>query len=230
MTNTRHDPAVSSVLTDKQKESIAKEVVLVVGLGGSLASPSRSLVALQTALEGAAAAGADIELLDLRRLDLPMYRPDLEPSASVLSMARSLYRAQGLIWSSPMYNGTISGSFKNALDWLHMLGDWDPPYLTDSVVGLISTAGGTQGLQAVNTMEFVVRALRAMAIPLVVPVARAQQALEARTVTDPVVEQQLLTLGAEVARVSSLFAHGERLEEECARARQAVSGSASVDG
>lgn len=230
MTNTRHDPAVSSVLTDKQKESIAKEVVLVVGLGGSLASPSRSLVALQTALKGAAAAGADIELLDLRRLDLPMYRPDLEPSASVLSMARSLYRAQGLIWSSPVYNGTISGSFKNALDWLHLLGDWDPPYLTDTVVGLISTAGGTQGLQAVNTMEFAVRALRAMAIPLVVPVARAQQALEAGTVADPMVEQQLLTLGAEVARVSSLFAHGERLEEECVRARQAVSRDASVDG
>jgi FMN reductase len=226
----RHDLAVSSVLTDKEKASIAKEVVLVVGLGGSLASPSRSLLALQTALNGAAAAGADIELLDLRRLDLPMYRPDLEPSASVLAMARSLYRAQGLIWSSPMYNGTISGSFKNALDWLHLLGDWDPPYLTDSIVGLISTAGGTQGLQAVNTMEFVVRALRAMAIPLVVPVARAQQALEASTVTDPMVERQLLTLGGEVARVSSLFAHGERLEEECARAKQAVSRSASVDG
>jgi FMN reductase len=217
------------VLTDKEKDAIAREVVLVVGLGGSLASPSRSLLALQTALEGAAAAGADVELLDLRQLDLPMYRPDAEPSANVLSMARTLYRAQGLIWSSPMYNGTISGSFKNALDWLHLLGEWDPPYLTDSVVGLISTAGGTQGLQAVNTMEFVVRALRAMAIPLVVPVARAQQALDASgRVTDPPVQRQLHTLGAEVARVSSLFAHGERLEEECTRARQSVSRTASV--
>jgi FMN reductase len=49
-------------------------------------------------------------------------------------------------------------SFKNALDWLKLLGDRNPPYLTDKVVGLISTAGGEQGLQAVNTMEFVVRA------------------------------------------------------------------------
>ena len=45
-----------------------------------------------------------------------------------------------------------SGSFKNALDWLKLLGDRNPPYLTDKVVGLISTAGGMQGLQAVNTM------------------------------------------------------------------------------
>ena len=71
-----------------------------------------------------------------------------------------------------MYNGTISGSFKNALDWLKLLGDRNPPYLTDKVVGLISTAGGMQGLQAVNTMEFVVRALRGWAVPLV-PIAQA---------------------------------------------------------
>ena len=66
-----------------------------------------------------------------------------------------------------MYNGTISGSFKNAVDWLKLLDDRTPPYLTDKVVGLISTAGGVQGLQAVNTMEFVVRALRGWAVPCV---------------------------------------------------------------
>jgi len=39
-----------------------------------------------------------------------------------------------------MYKRTISGSFKNALDWLILLGDRHPPSLTDKVVGLISTA------------------------------------------------------------------------------------------
>jgi FMN reductase len=77
-----------------------------------------------------------------------------------------------------MYNGTISGSFKNALDWLKLLGDRNPPYLTDKVVGLISTAGGMQGLQAVNTMEFVVRALRGWAVPLVMPIAQAWKAFD----------------------------------------------------
>ena len=72
-----------------------------------------------------------------------------------------------------MYIGTISGSFKNALDWLKLLGDRNPPYLTDKVVGLISTAGGMQGLQAVNTREFVVRALRGWAVLLVMPIAQA---------------------------------------------------------
>ena len=46
-----------------------------------------------------------------------------------------------------MYHGTVSGSFKNALDWLQLLSDSDPPYLTNKVVGLVSTAGGVQGLR-----------------------------------------------------------------------------------
>jgi hypothetical protein len=32
------------------------------------------------------------------------------------------------------------------VDWFQLLSDRNPPYLTDKVVGLISTAGGTHGL------------------------------------------------------------------------------------
>ena len=79
-----------------------------------------------------------------------------------------------------MYQGTISGAFKNALDWLHALGSREPPFLHDQVIGLISAAGGTQGLQAINTMEFAVRALRGWAVPYVVPVASALPRLRLR--------------------------------------------------
>ena len=90
-----------------------------------------------------------------------MYNPDAdELGRAAAELIESCYAADGLIWSSPLYQGTISGALKNALDWLHLLGRRDPPYLHDKVIGLISTAGGTQGLQAINTMEFAVRALR----------------------------------------------------------------------
>jgi FMN reductase len=48
----------------------------IVGLGGSLAGVSKSRAALAIALAGAASAGGETELLDLRRLNLPMYNPD----------------------------------------------------------------------------------------------------------------------------------------------------------
>src|ERR687888_616896 len=194
----------------------------IVGLGGSLAAASKSRSALRRALEGAAAAGAATRLLDPRGLDPPPYNPDAdEPTEAGAELIESCYLANGLIWSSPLYQGTISGALKNALDWLHLLGQRDPPYLHDKVIGLISAAGGTQGLQAINTMEFSVRALRGWAVPYVVPVASAARVFDpAGRIQDSAIEQQLRTLGGEVVRVAERFAGEEAPDHaaECARA------------
>ena len=100
----------------------------IVGLGGALARASRSVAALRIALDGAAEAGATTALLDLRELDLPMYNPDdeREPPPAASTLIEACYDADGMLWSSPMYQGTISGAFKNALDWLHALGSREP--------------------------------------------------------------------------------------------------------
>jgi FMN reductase len=208
-----------------------KDQLKVVGLGGSLAQRSTSLAALRIALEGAAATGAIMELLDIKELSLPMYDPaDENPPESVRRMCDAIYEADGLIWSSPMYNGTISGSFKNALDWLILLSDRHPPYLTDKVVGLISTAGGVQGLQAVNTMEFVVRALRGWAVPLVMPIAEAWKVFDEKGIAqDGQLTEQLHALGREVARASCQFALEPPTKEDAARAEARLAPLSDIE-
>ena len=183
--------------------------VRIVGLGGSLAKYSTSLSALNVALEGARDHGADVQVFDLRELNLPMFVPGAEPvPAGALELCDAVAGAQGMLWSSPLYHGTISGAFKNALDWLQLLSDRKPAYLTDKVVGLISTAGGTHGLQAVNTMEFVVRALRGWAVPLVLPIPQSWQVFKDGRLIDKRVEDQLRALGKELARAAQVFAAG----------------------
>ena len=180
----------------------------VVGLGGSLAERSTSLAALKIALSGAQEAGAKTRLFDIKRLDLPMYRPqETDVPDRAWEFCEAMYGAHGLLWSSPLYHGTVSGAFKNALDWLHLLINRDPPYLADKVIGLISTAGGVQGLQAVNTMEFAVRALRGWAVPMVLPIPRAWQAFdEEDQPKDPAIADQLRGLGREVVRAARQMA------------------------
>jgi FMN reductase len=201
-----------------------KQNLLVVGLGGSLGEHSTSRAALDIALEGAREAGARVEVLDIRELALPMYNPAItDPPESVTRMCRLVGEADGLVWSSPLYHGTISGAFKNALDWLQLLSDNQPPYLTDKVVGLISTAGGVQGLQAVNTMEFVVRALRGWAVPLVLPIAQAWKAFDGNgKPNDPKLAEQLQALGREVARASCQFALTPPTHRDAAQAEAEV--------
>jgi len=198
----------------------------IVGLGGSLRTGSHSLAALEVALAGAREAGAETRLLDLRELALPMFDPDDEtPTGPAAELVETCYSADGMLWSSPLYQGTVSGAFKNSLDWLHVLGSREPPYLHDKVVGLISAAGGMQGLQAINTMEFSVRALRAWAVPYVVPIGAAVRAFDSDgRVHDDGIGAQLRMLGGEVVRVTTRFVADAELHrvDECERAAERV--------
>ena len=179
----------------------------IVGLGGSHRTPSSSLRALEVALGSASRAGASVELLDVGTLQLPLYGQDRDDvPADALRLAELAGDADGMIWSSPLYHGTVSAAFKNALDWLQLLSERDPPCLSDKPVGLIATAGGVQALQAINTMEYVVRALRGWAVPFVVPIARAYQAFSPDgTAREPALADQLSRLGEEVLRAAQRF-------------------------
>ena len=180
--------------------------VRVVGLGGSLREESTSRTALQVALEGAAASGAGVELIWVRDLDLPLYTAEHAPPPDAHRLAETVYNADALIWSSPTYHGSVSGSFKNALDWLILLAENDPPYLSNKPIGLVTTAGGVQGLQAVNTMDFIARALRGWSVPLVLPVAQSWQSFDPDGhLKDEAIAAQLRRLGAEVVRAARQF-------------------------
>jgi NAD(P)H-dependent FMN reductase len=117
-------------------------------------------------------------------LGLPLYTSEHATPAGAHEFADAVYRCDALIWSSPTYHGSVSGSFKNALDWLILLAERDPPYLSNKPIGLVSTAGGVQGLQAVNSMEFIARALRGWSVPLVLPVPQAWRSFD-RTGSSP---------------------------------------------
>jgi FMN reductase len=180
--------------------------VRIVGLGGSLRTGSTSLSALRVALEGAADGGADTQLISVRDLNLPLYTDEHATPPAARELAETLYASNGMIWSSPTYQGSISGSLKNALDWLILLSDRDPPYLSNKPVGLVSTSGGVQGLQAVNSMDFIARSLRCWSVPLVMPVPQSWRTFDPDgNITDESVAAQLRALGTEVARAARQF-------------------------
>ncbi len=165
------------VVPDRKNGTMERQI-RVVGMVGSQGVPSRSLAALKIALSGAEVPGTLTKLFDIRTLDVPVYDPAVEPPMGIRELADELHCAHGLLWSRPLYHGTISGAFKNVLDWLEILSDRDPPYLNNKIMGLISIAGGVQGLQAVITMEFAVRALCGWAVPMVMPIGRAWQVFD----------------------------------------------------
>ena len=151
----------------------------VVGVGGTLRRNSSSLGALRRALCAAEKAGAEVELLDLRELMLPMYEPGKALDSygpQVRRFIEAMRGADALILSTAAYHGTLAGVTKNALDFTHLLAREERPYLDGRVAGLISTAGGDRA--AANTtdaMVYVVHALRGGVAPQMVTIGGARQ-------------------------------------------------------
>ena len=145
----------------------------IVGLGGSLRPNSSSSRALLIALRFLAEKKHDTVPLLLSELRLPGFEtcevledyPD-----SVRIVLNQIRSADAVIFSTPVYHGTLSGEIKNAMDFLEYLADDPSPYLTGKVVGLISTSGGTPGINAINTMDYVSRALHGWVCPTTVAI------------------------------------------------------------
>jgi chromate reductase len=90
----------------------------VLALCGSLRAAS-----INAALLRAAARLAPDEItvtLFTGLADLPLFNPDLEPSppAAVQALRRAVAAADALLIASPEYAHGVSGTLKNALDWL----------------------------------------------------------------------------------------------------------------
>src|SRR5262245_29588375 len=120
---------------------------VIVGLGGGMRAKSYSRMALQAALKIAEEHGAETALLDVFQLQLPMYLPDEpievypeEHGPSISQLIEQCRRCTAMVWASPTYHGTVSGAVKNALDFIELMHEDDPPYLTGKPVGLITAS------------------------------------------------------------------------------------------
>lgn len=184
----------------------------VLGIAGSLRPSSRSEQALRQALEAAHRVGANIDVLTLRELDLPVFNPELSLTAypaGVPALLERIRQADALLWSTPAYHGTISGAFKNALDFLELLADDTPPYLQGKVVGLIATAGGdTAAGAAIQTMNHVAWALRATVVPDVVPISHVYDAYDDAQgrIVDERAARRLVRLGEAITALTRRLA------------------------
>lgn len=126
-------------------------------------------------------AGVETEHMTVRELALPMFDPDVHldnPGVAAPFIAK-VRACRLMVWVTPGYHRSVSGSFKNVLDFTEIMARDDPPYLTGKAVGVVAVAGGLPAsVSALTTLEFSAHALRAYVIPYSVPVPFAGQILD----------------------------------------------------
>ncbi len=189
---------------------------LVLGIGGSLRAGSTSERALHIALEGARKVGAEVRVLTPASLPLPIFDGTYtldgyttEERQNITVLLEAVRQAHGLIFASPTYHNIISGAVKNMLDYLELLKYDARPRLEGKVVGLVTVQEGTSGtaMNTLTTMLLAARAMRAWVAPTMVSIPGSRSAFDEQgQLRDATFTQRLYALGAEVARVSAMFA------------------------
>lgn len=159
-----------------------KNPIHIVGVGGTLRTESRSLYALDYALSVAQAEGATITRFSMHDLQLPMFNPSLDYADvddTTRHFVETMRSADGMIWSTGAYHGSLAGVTKNAIDYMEYLSGGDYPYLHNKVIGLIATAGGDMaGFNSLSAMTNCAHSLRGVVAPLMVSISNAKTAFD----------------------------------------------------
>ena len=148
--------------------------IKVVGIGGSLRANSHTYQALNLALQKVAAIGAEVELLDLRTMNLPFCDGDSDYTdyPDVMKLHRTVTEADSIILATPEYHGSVSGVLKNALDLMSF------DQMSGKVFGLISVLGGEHNSNSLNDLRTIVRWVHGWVIPEQIAIAKAWQAFD----------------------------------------------------
>ncbi len=82
--------------------------------------------------------------------------------------------SEGQVWVSPERHGTVTGVFKNQIDWLP-LEDGSVRPTQGKTLAVMQVSGGSQSFNVVNTLRVLGRWMRMVTIPNQSSVAKAWQ-------------------------------------------------------
>lgn len=204
---------------------------VIVGVGGTLREGSSSEKALRLALKAAADIGARTEIFAGPAINLPPFDPaDRNRSPEAAALVEALRRADGVIFSSPGYHGSISGLLKNAIDYTEDMRSDPRVYLADRAIGIIVCADGIQAMgSTLNTLRSITHALRGWPTPFAAMVnAGAKPFLPDGSCQSTEVEQSLRLVAAQVMEFAQMKIAADAVPQERAARRAPPLASAEI--
>ncbi len=150
----------------------------LLGITGSLRADSYNAMLMRAAAEQLPD-GVELTVYDGLR-EIPPYDEDLEAGAqpAVEALKAAVAEADGVLFATPEYNGSIPGQLKNVLDWVSRPLDHNP--LRNKPVAVISASTGMFGaVWASAELRKVLGLIGARVLDRDTPVGMAKTAFEA---------------------------------------------------
>ncbi len=185
----------------------------ILAFSGSTRENSFNQKLVSIAAEGAREAGAEVTLINLRDFPMPLFDEDLEAKAgkneSAVQFKKLLMDCDGILISSPEYNGSLSAVLKNAIDWATRADEGEAPgslpAFRGKVVSLMSASpGGLGGLRGLVHVRSILGGLGCIMLPAQTAVSGAHAAFDdSGNLKEEKRQQQILSQGQELVNFIS---------------------------
>jgi NAD(P)H-dependent FMN reductase len=159
----------------------------ILAFAGSTREGSWNKKLLRVAVEAARGAGAEVTHLDLRDFPMPLYDGDLEAREGIPPVAaefrRTMIDHEGLLLCCPEYNSSVTGVWKNAIDWASRPSPGLPELAAfdGKVAGLLSASpGALGGLRGLVHARQILSNVRVLVIPEQFALSKAADAFDER--------------------------------------------------
>lgn len=186
----------------------------LLAFAGSTRTGSFNKMLIRVAAEGAREAGAEVKLIDLRDLPMPLYDGDLEESEGLPEHAVALKKLflshDGLLLSCPEYNASMTGVFKNAIDWVSRPAPGEKTlecFKGKTCALLAASPGALGGLRGLVHVRALMSHLGMIVLPEQVAVMKAHEAFDADgKLKDAKQEASVKAIAASLARLTAKIA------------------------
>jgi len=183
------------------------ETLNILGVAGSMRKDSLGTKILKIVLDIAASKyEAQTNLLELRKVNMPLYNPDLsiQSDINMKKATEQVNWADAFILVSPDYHGSMSGSMKNFLDYY-----WEE--FAGKTFGYICTSH-EKGLTAMDQMRTAVRQCYGWSLPYGISVNGSEDFNEEGEVINSLLNKRLKMLARDLVIYSKLI-RGQFLQD-----------------
>lgn len=181
--------------------------VKIVALAGSLRNKSFNHSVIEYAAKMAKELDAEVDLVSLAELDLPMFDEDVEAQgvpAGAATLKDKLRSADAILLASPEYNGSITAVLKNAIDWASRTESGAQPAFNNKVVALFAASpGGLGGLRGLNHVRDILSGIGALVLGQQLAIPAVHSLLDEQgQVVDEKTQQSIKGLTAQLVQVA----------------------------
>jgi len=121
-------------------------------------------------------AGAKTSVIDLGLYDLPLYHGDLDCPTGVKKLIRKMKSYDGIVITTPEYNGGLTPLLKNAIDWTSTI---ETGHISGPIFGIASCSPGPMsGIMGMRQLQYILTRLGAQTVPIQVGCGNAEQAFD----------------------------------------------------